>query len=120
MKDRPRFWPLTFYIYHPRAGLSHRLRLRLNNITSEERARIEYYETQGGLPRRYSVYQRLWLLPWYIYRPDIRGVLLDQQFFYGIPTSSCLFSFGCTFLLVERAQNNVPSIISNRDLNNVL
>ena len=119
MQDRPRFWPLTFYFYHQRTGLSHRLRLKLNTISSEERACIEYYESRAGsLPRRFGVYQRLWLLPWYIYRPDIRGVFLDQQFFHGIPTSSCLFSLGCTFILVER-KNYVPSIISNKDLNSV-
>ncbi|HTK11560.1 MAG TPA: hypothetical protein VL485_30590 [Ktedonobacteraceae bacterium] len=119
MQHRPRFWPLTFYLYTQRAGLSHRLRLRLIGLSEDERASIEYYETHTeSHPRCFGVYQRLWMSPWYIYRPDIHGVVLDQQFFHGIPTTTALFSLGCTFVLVER-KNYVPSIISNRDLNSV-
>ena len=62
--------------------------------------------------QQFGVYQRLWFLPFYLYRADIRGVLLDQEFFYGIPTSSCIFSLGCHFILLERT-HAVPSIINS-------
>src|SRR6266702_370877 len=114
MRSHPRSWPLAFYFYRQRVGLAHRLRLKIDEtvVSNEERTYIEYYESHIPiLPRRFHVYQRLWFFPHYIYRPDIHSVTLDQQFFYGIPTSLCLFSLGCAFVLIEKTEN-LPFIIS--------
>ena len=107
-----RYWKLQFYFYRYRRGLSHRLRLRLQAATDEERAWIRACEEacieKATLVGQFGVYQRLLFFPCYLYRPDIHSVLLDGEFFYGIPTSTCFLSLG-HFILVETT--HFPRII---------
>ena len=111
MQKQPHFWPLRFYIYQHCTGITHSLRLGLPEIEKEERERIENAEAHTeSRARQFGVYQKLWVLPLYLYRPDIHSVRLDKEFFHGIPTSTCFFSLGCRFVILERAEGS-PRII---------